>query len=50
MDVVISPRMSMLLKIKNNSQLRFSYSTGFRSPQPFDADLHISFAGGGFKN
>ena len=35
--------MSMLLRIQNNSQLRFSYSTGFRSPQAFDADLHISF-------
>ena len=46
-DVVISPRISMLFKIENNSQLRFSYSTGFRSPQAFDADLHIAFAGGG---
>lgn len=46
-NVVISPRMSMLFKIQNNSQLRFSYSTGFRSPQAFDADLHIAFAGGG---
>jgi len=24
-----------------------SYSTGFRAPQAFDADLHIAFAGGG---
>ena len=46
-DVVVSPRMSILFKIQNNSQLRLSYSTGFRSPQAFDADLHISFAGGG---
>ena len=46
-NFVFSPRMSMLFKIQNNSQLRFSYSTGFRSPQAFDADLHIAFAGGG---
>ena len=48
-DIVFSPRMSMLFKIQNNSQLRFSYSTGFRSPQAFDADLHISFLGGVFQ-
>tara|TARA_Y100001954_G_C15811313_1_gene605346 strand:- start:518 stop:2857 length:2340 start_codon:yes stop_codon:yes gene_type:complete len=46
-DAVVSPRMSILFKIQNNSQLRLSYSTGFRAPQAFDADLHISFAGGG---
>ena len=45
--VVVSPRISLLYKLQRNSQLRMSYSTGFRAPQAFDADLHIAFAGGG---
>ncbi len=44
---VISPRCSFLYHIKQNFQLRVSYSTGFRAPQAFDTDLHIAFAGGG---
>ena len=46
-NIIISPRMSLLYKLQNNKQLRLSYSTGFRAPQAFDTDLHISFAGGG---
>jgi len=46
-NVVVSPRMSLLYKLQKNSQFRMSYSTGFRAPQAFDADLHIAFAGGG---
>jgi len=46
-DVVLSPRVSFLYKLQRNSQFRVSYSTGFRAPQAFDADLHIAFAGGG---
>ena len=46
-DIIISPRISMLYKFKKQMQLRMSYSTGFRAPQAFDADLHIAFAGGG---
>lgn len=46
-DIVVSPRMSLLYKMQKNSQFRMSYSTGFRAPQAFDADLHIAFAGGG---
>lgn len=45
--VVFNPRASLLYKIKENTQFRFSYGTGFRAPQAFDADLHIAFAGGG---
>ena len=45
--MVVSPRISLLYKIKQNTQFRMSYSTGFRAPQAFDADLHLSFAGGG---
>lgn len=44
---VVSPRMAALYKVKENTQLRFSVSTGFRAPQAFDADMHIAFAGGG---
>jgi len=46
-NVVFNPRASLLYKIKKNTQFRFSYGTGFRAPQAFDADLHIAFAGGG---
>ena len=46
-NMVISPRMSLLYKLQKNTQFRMSYSTGFRAPQAFDADLHIAFAGGG---
>ena len=46
-DVVLSPRVSFLYKLQRNSQFRVSYSTGFRAPQAFDADLHIASAGGG---
>ena len=46
-NIVISPRISLLYKLQKNTQFRMSYSTGFRAPQAFDADLHIAFAGGG---
>ena len=46
-DMVISPRFSLLYKFRKETQFRMSYSTGFRAPQAFDADLHIAFAGGG---
>lgn len=44
---VFSPRASVLYTFKERAQLRFTYGTGFRAPQAFDADLHIAFAGGG---
>ncbi|MAO71100.1 MAG: TonB-dependent receptor [Flavobacteriales bacterium] len=46
-NIVISPRISLLYKLQENTQFRISYSTGFRAPQAFDSDLHIAFAGGG---
>ncbi len=46
-NVIFSPRASVLYKLKENTQLRFSYGTGFRAPQAFDTELHIAFAGGG---
>jgi outer membrane receptor for ferrienterochelin and colicins len=44
---IFNPRASLLYKLKENTQFRFSYGTGFRAPQAFDADLHLAFAGGG---
>ncbi|GAB3331112.1 TonB-dependent receptor [Marivirga atlantica] len=46
-DVIISPRLSALYKLKENTQFRLGWGTGFRAPQAFDTDLHIAFAGGG---
>ena len=45
--LVFSPRISLLYKYGENTQIRASYGTGFRAPQAFDTDLHIAFAGGG---
>ena len=44
---VASPRISLLYRLRNTTQFRFTYGTGFRAPQAFDSDLHIAFAGGG---
>lgn len=44
---IFSPRLSLLYRLKNTTQFRASWSTGFRAPQAFDTDLHIAFAGGG---
>jgi len=46
-NVIISPRLSALYKLKENTQFRLGWGTGFRAPQAFDTDLHIAFAGGG---
>lgn len=44
---IFSPRVSLLYRLKNTTQFRLTWGTGFRAPQAFDADLHIAFAGGG---
>ncbi|MFT7899158.1 TonB-dependent receptor [Tenacibaculum ascidiaceicola] len=44
---VASPRVSLLFKPFENTQIRGTWGTGFRAPQAFDTDLHIAFAGGG---
>jgi outer membrane receptor for ferrienterochelin and colicins len=46
---IYSPRVSFLYKPNTNAQVRLSWSTGFRAPQAFDADMHIAFAGGGIQ-
>lgn len=44
---IFSPRLSLLYKMRENTQFRLGWGTGFRAPQAFDTDLHIAFAGGG---
>lgn len=44
---VLNPRINLLYKPFDFTQIRASYSSGFRAPQAFDTDLHIAFAGGG---
>jgi outer membrane receptor for ferrienterochelin and colicins len=43
---IISPRVNLLYKIKDNLSARLTYSKGFRAPQAFDEDLHIMAVGG----
>lgn len=44
---ILSPRVSVLYKLKDFTQFRLTWGTGFRAPQAFDSDMHIAFAGGG---
>jgi outer membrane receptor for ferrienterochelin and colicins len=46
-NAILSPRFSLLYKLKGTTQFRLGWGTGFRAPQAFDTDLHIAFAGGG---
>ena len=43
---VLSPRFTMLYDLSQNWQFRGGYARGFRAPQAFNEDLHISSAGG----
>lgn len=42
-----NPRINILYSLIKDLKLRAGFSTGFRAPQAFDADLHIAFSGGG---
>jgi len=44
--LIITPRLSVLVKFSRDLNFRTSFSTGFRAPQVFDEDLHISQVGG----
>lgn len=44
---IVTPRLSILVNIMKELSLRTSFSTGFRAPQVFDEDLHITQVGGG---
>ncbi|MEO1652358.1 MAG: TonB-dependent receptor [Bacteroidota bacterium] len=43
---VFSPRLTLLYDLSPSFQLRGGYARGFRAPQAFDEDLHISSVGG----
>lgn len=42
MTPIFSPRVNVLYKISSDIQGRIGYAKGFRAPQVFDEDLHIS--------
>ncbi len=42
----ISPRITLLYDITKNLQFRGGYACGFRAPQAFNEDLHVSSVGG----
>lgn len=43
---VFSPRATLMLDLTDNIQFRGGYARGFRAPQAFNEDLHISSVGG----
>lgn len=43
---IFSPRVNLLYKPSRNFQARLTYSTGFRAPQAYDEDLHVTAVGG----
>lgn len=43
---VLSPRLTLLYNITEQVQFRGGYARGFRAPQAFNEDLHISSVGG----
>ena len=45
-DPVINPRLSLLVNVAKDLSWRTTFSTGFRPPQVYDEDLHITQVGG----
>ena len=45
-QTVLSPRLTLLYNFAKNWRLRGGYARGFRAPQAFNEDLHISSVGG----
>lgn len=43
---IFSPRVNFLYKPSDNLQAHLTYSTGFRAPQAYDEDLHVTAVGG----
>ncbi len=43
---VLSPRITLMYSITDDLQFRGGYARGFRAPQAFNEDLHISSVGG----
>ncbi len=44
--IISSPRISFMLNLTKTLKTRTTFSTGFRAPQVFDEDLHITILGG----
>jgi len=44
--IIFTPRVSILVNLSRGLSSRTSFSTGFRAPQVFDEDLHITQVGG----
>lgn len=45
-SLIINPRASLMWKLDESATVRTTYSTGYRAPQAFDEDLHITQVGG----
>ena len=45
-ETVLNPRLTLLYKVSKELQFRGGYARGFRAPQAFNEDLHISSVGG----
>ncbi len=43
---ILSPRINLMYKPNRNLNARLTWSTGFRAPQAYDEDLHITAVGG----
>ncbi|WP_455663780.1 TonB-dependent receptor [Phocaeicola sp.] len=43
---IFSPRLNLLYKPSDKLQARLTWSTGFRAPQAYDEDLHVTAVGG----
>ncbi len=43
---IFSPRVNLMYKPTDRLQARLTWSTGFRAPQAYDEDLHITAVGG----
>ena len=45
-NIIFSPRVNLLYKPIEPLQARLTWSTGFRAPQAYDEDLHVTAVGG----
>ena len=45
-NLIVSPRVNLLYKPSDAFQGRLTWSTGFRAPQAYDEDLHVTAVGG----
>lgn len=43
---ILSPRLNLLYRPNDTFQARATWSTGFRAPQAYDEDLHVTAVGG----